>query len=698
VLPLAGIRVVDAIDQKGELCGRLLADLGADVVRIGATRDSYDFAVRNYNKSRAGVDELDKLLAGADAYLVSSSPPPSVMQDHPHLVITAVTDFGLTGPYRDYIGTNAVMVAMGGMLFRSGTVDRPPLLPPGLLAYDVAGITAAFATLTALYQRRPQLVDVSVMESLLQITDWSLAGFAVEGGIDPVRAGSGPVYSIYPCRDGYVRVIVLSPRQWAAMRDWLGNPPELEDPALNGLLGRLGIQTTVIDPLYIELFSKYDGADLADEAQRRGIVVTPALRPDQVLTTPHFVERGTFVEALGGRAPSGLFEIDAERAGFRHAFGEGDAPAWDSRPSPGAIDLEPPRPFAGLRVIDFGIGAVGVEVGRLLAENGADVTKIESRGAPDFIRVVMGTEMNPSFASSNRCKRSFGVNAKTPEGLDLVKRLIAAADVLIENSATGVMDNLGLGWSVVHELNPRLVMVSSQLMGSRGPWKDWIGYGPSTRPPSGMTYLWNWPDGGTPPGSFAVHPDHLVGRVCAVGAVASLLGGGGRHVEAAQVETVINLLGDLLLRESIEPGAVQPIGNGDVRFIRCAGEERWVVVDGEGDVDEAWCAATDDREVVATLQERGIAAGYVVYPSDLLSDAHLVARGYPQQVDQPGHTRMYLEGPAFHATGIPEPIVAPAPGLGDHTREIANDLLGLSDSEIDKLLEAGVLEGPLATP
>jgi crotonobetainyl-CoA:carnitine CoA-transferase CaiB-like acyl-CoA transferase len=197
------------------------------------------------------------------------------------------------------------------------------------------------------------------------------------------------VYSIYPCADGYVRVIVLSPRQWAAMREWLGNPPELDAPELNGLLGRLGIQATVIDPLYIELFSRYGAAELADEAQRRGIVVTPVLRPDQVLDTPHYRERGTFVDGLGGKVASGFFEFDGVRAGFREGFRSGDALQWDPRPAPGALDLDPPRPFAGLRVLDFGIGAVGVEVGRYLAENGADVIKIESRSYPDFIRVVI---------------------------------------------------------------------------------------------------------------------------------------------------------------------------------------------------------------------------------------------------------------------------------------------------------------------
>ena len=85
------------------------------------------------------------------------------------------------------------------------------------------------ATLTALWQGRPQLVDVSVMESLLQITDWSLASYSKEPGApDPMRNGSGPVYSIYPCADGYVRAIVLSRRQWRAMRDWLGDPEALQ--------------------------------------------------------------------------------------------------------------------------------------------------------------------------------------------------------------------------------------------------------------------------------------------------------------------------------------------------------------------------------------------------------------------------------------------------------------------------------------
>src|SRR5208282_4862158 len=123
-------------------------------------------------------------------------------------------------------------------------------------------------------------------------------------------------------------------------------------------------------------------------------------------------------------------------------------PAPVTKPAPGAANTGPRRyPFSGLRVLDFGIGGVGVEAGRLLAEYGADVIKIETRAYPDFIRMIAGSEMSPSFASSSRCKRSFGVNLRTGRGLEIMKRLIAVADVVIENSSTGTMEKIGRGSS-----------------------------------------------------------------------------------------------------------------------------------------------------------------------------------------------------------------------------------------------------------
>lgn len=808
--PLAGTRVVDSTDERGELCGRLLADLGADVVRVEppggvASRrlpplapdgTGLRFAVRNTNKRSVVLDlddetdlgRLHDLLAGADAWIESHRPGRlaaalgcdhvGLVERHPHLVVTSVTDFGLTGPYRDYVGTDDVLVGMGGLLFRSGTPERPPLLPPGSLAYDASSITAAFATLAALWQRRGtgrgQHVDLSVLQAVAQISDWALPNWSALGrsGQPPaqVRAGSGFIYPLYPCADGYVRLVVISTRQWRALRAWLGEPEALQDERWDQLLARVSIQAEVLDPLYVELFSRYGAAELAAEAQRRGIVMTPVLTPSEVIATPHFRERGTFVEAeaapgVRGTLANGFLQIDGERAGYRHRAPAPDEnraevltgrprPAAGATPAPASAPAPPPAadagpavapaggagPFAGLKVLDFGHGGVGVEAGRLLADYGADVVKVESRTYPDFIRTVMGSDTSPPFASSSRGKRSFGVDVKHEHGREVVERLVSWADVVIENNSTGTMADLGLGYERLRSFNPAVVMVSSQLMGSSGPWKDWIGYGPSTRPAGGMTHLWNVPDGGMPPGAGIIHPDHLVGRVVAVGAVAALLGrdgrgGRGAHVEAAQVETVVGLLADLFLRESLVPGSVRPEGNARVRgapwgVYPCAGDERWCVVTARHDDDwralrralgdpgwarrpdldtvegrvaardelderlAAWTAVRTDREVTRVLQAAGVPAGFMAYPEDLAGDPHYVARGFPQHLDQPGVGPLLLEGPAFEATAMPTPQPRPSPALGEHTREICREVLGMGDGAVDALVAAGALEEP----
>jgi crotonobetainyl-CoA:carnitine CoA-transferase CaiB-like acyl-CoA transferase len=299
------------------------------------------------------------------------------------------------------------------------------------------------------------------------------------------------------------------------------------------------------------------------------------------------------------------------------------------------------------------------------------------------------------------------------------------------------MDDLGLGWSTLKEINPGLVMVSSQLMGSTGPWASWLGYGPSTRPAGGMTWLWNFPDGGPPPGSFVIFPDHLVGRVCAVAALAGLArrhqGGAGTHFEAAQVETVLTCMSQYFLKESVEPGSVAPRGNRSEQgapwgVYRCAGDERWVVITCRNDEDWAglrkalgepewaadpalassegrraaqddidarlseWTASRSDREVMETLQSFGVPAGMMNYASDEASDPHLEARGYLARIEQPGVGPMILEGPAFQGSAMDRPFIGPAPDLGQHTREIAVSLLGLSESRTEELISAGVLE------
>ena len=394
-------------------------------------------------------------------------------------------------------------------------------------------------------------------------------------------------------------------------------------------------------------------------------------------------------------------------------------------------------PFEGLLVIDFGVGAVGVEVARLFAEYGADVIKIESYQKPDFMRQLTPNMINPSFASSSRCKRSLGVNLKTERGQELVHTLLRKADVVIDNLATGVMQRLGMGASTLRALNPKLIVVTSQSVGASGPWKDWSGYGPSTHPTSGLHWLWNHGDAQEPAGSVCTYPDHLVGRLGAIAGIAGLIqrehSGVGVTVDIAQFETPIQFMGDLYAQESLEPGSVRPRGNRSDRgapwgAYPCAGDDEWVALCVRDDADWAalrdvlgdpeWTANPDyanaegrraahdviDIELAKWTQERspqdardalqaaGVPAGDLQHTQHMIADRNLAAREFIRVLDQPGLTTLLFEGPFYHATQLPEPKLEPAPLLAQHTREICHEHLELADSEIDSLVAEGVLE------
>ena len=795
---------MDLADEKGELCGRLLADLGADVLRIeprGGARSrgippfhdgaSLGFAFRNAGKHGATLDlaapggraRFADLLAASDVLIESFAPaerarlaldPGDVLARHPRLVFASLSDFGSRGPYRDWVATDDVLDAMGGMVFKAGIAAKPPLIPPAAIGVDVASVTAAYAVLLALYQRRlsgaGQHIDFSTLLGIAQTTDWSYCNASIlrngKFPINEVRQGSGPVYTIYACKGGYVRLIVLSPRQWRAMWEWLGKPEAFSDPHWETFVARLQ-NADLLTKLYEAHFASMSMEEVSEEAQRRGIVCTPVLRPDEVLANAHLRARGTFVDlpvAPGVRGPfaAGFLEVDGVRQGPTRgapAPGADDSAAFLERakardPGPGAKARDPgpganagaaapAAPLAGIRVLDFGIGGVGVEAGRLLAEYGAEVIKVETRTYPDFMRTVTGGWTSPSFASSSRSKQSFGVNVKKPEGLAALKKLIAQADVIIENSATGTLDDMGIGWQTIQQLNPRAILVSSQLMGSRGPWASWIGYGPSTQPVGGLVHLWNYDDQDFPAGSAAIFPDHLVGRVCAFGAMAALLRrertGRGSLVEAAQIEAVTGMLGELLLAAGLAPGSVKPRGNANERgapwgAYPCEGTQQWCVITVRDDTDwknlraamgepdwvrdvaydsaagrlarrqeldaklALWTATQPKRELAALLQRHAVPAGPVFTGSDMLDDPHFEAWRYEREVEVPDLGRMSFEGPCWSASAMADADVRPPPKLGEHTREIARRLLGCSDAQIEKLVAAGALEDPPPPP
>jgi crotonobetainyl-CoA:carnitine CoA-transferase CaiB-like acyl-CoA transferase len=252
-----------------------------------------------------------------------------------------------------------------------------------------------------------------------------------------------------------------------------------------------------------------------------------------------------------------------------------------------------------------------------------------------------------------------------------------------------------------------------------------------------MTHLWSYEDADAPPGSQSIFPDHFAGRAGAVGALAGVLGrrrhgGRGYHVEVCQVEQVVNVMGDLLAKESLEPGSVHPRGNHSDRgtpwgLYPTAGDDEWVAICTRNDAEWAalatvmgspdwtadpdlsalegrrareaeidrrvgeWTATLDRREVTDRCIAGGVPAGPMLTASGQVNDPHFQARGFLQERFQPPIGNMTFEGAGFHATGMIGPDIRPAPGLGEHTREVAAEL-GLAPEETEALIAEGVLE------
>jgi crotonobetainyl-CoA:carnitine CoA-transferase CaiB-like acyl-CoA transferase len=784
--PLQGVRVVELADGRGEMCGRILGDLGADVVKAeppggAASRAepplhgdlSLAFATRNAGKRSVVIDlgladhrnQLLGLLDRADIWIETLRPGrlstasldlELVRERNPALVVLSISDFGQTGPYRDWVATDAVLLAMGGVLSRSGLPGREPLLPPGDMALQLTAAQAAWAALVSYWNRletgRGDHIDFSLYEATAQAIEPAMGtvGTAQAAGYEPTRGRPAPgPYPIFRCRDGHVRVALLAPRQWHAMRAWLGDPPELRDPSLETIRGR-AIAADRLNAIFEEHFRARYKHELALEGQARGVPIAPVLTPIEVLANGHFharraIGRREVAAGLVADLPTGFAEIDGRRVapGCRApALGEDTTPAsvWRARDgreserhSPAAARR---RPLAGIRVLDFGVIVFGAEIARLFCELGADVIKVESRAFPD------GARISPvHFAIGHRGSRSLGVDLRSADGVEVVKRLAFRSDVLLSNFKPGTLEKLGLGADVLREVNPRLIVVSASALGDSGPWSGWMGYGPLVRCVSGLTSVWRYPDDEDNfSDSTVIHPDHYAARLTAVATLAALVrrrrSGHGAEIAVSQAEAILVQLGSLLAAESLHPGSTDDVGEG-VRadaapwgVYACAGDDEWCAVtvrddhdwgclrDALGDpewasgaelatargrvahrreIDEqlsAWTRMRSPREVAAVLQRAGVPAGFMQRPEEYEDDPQLQARDFLRTFAQPGLAPLRIENAPFRSESIGVPASRRAPETGEHTREICTEMLGLADQEVERLLASGVLEEP----
>ena len=767
---LAGVRVLDLSDGGADAVTRLLADLGADVLKLEPPEGSparterptldgasIPFALHNANKRSTVLNSTNapdrrlffELAAQADIVVDSGVPGRAgdygtscadLADRYPHLVTMSVTDFGGGGPRASWQATDPVLYAMSTALSRSGPTTGVPVLPPDGIASATAAVQAAWAVLVAYFNRlrcgAGDYLDFSRFDATVLALD---PPFGTQGQAATARnladrwrgrPRNQDAYPIFRCSDGYVRICVLSPRQWRGMRAWLGEPAQFQDPAFDTIAARTKAFGE-LGALIAELFAGQTMDRLVADGQAHGVPIAAVLEASAALESEHFRAVGALTDAElapGVRTPIpvGYWVLDGSHAGYRTPappVGDSDV-CWAAPPfAPPAWQSVGARPLEGIRVLDLGVIVAGGELSRLFGDLGAQVIKIESAAYPDGLRQTRaGQSISESFARAHRNHLSLGLDIRSPQGAAIFARLAAASDAVFANFKPGTLAALGFPYERLRELNPAIVLAESSAFGDSGPWSARMGYGPLVRATVGVTSLWTSDDAADPtrPHAFydatTIFPDHVVGRISAIGALAALIRrqrtGSGARIHVSQAEAAINQLDILYTARAAaaHSGGVEPDGVIHA-VLPCAGDDEWCVVSLRSDADRRaaaeltgsdpaelpdalaqWTSARTPAEAAEALQSCGVAAGPMNRAGDLLADPQLRARATLAEMAHPllEHPLPTEAGPAPYRH-IPPAPQRPAPLPGADTRQVCREVLAMDDTDIEGLITNGVL-------
>jgi crotonobetainyl-CoA:carnitine CoA-transferase CaiB-like acyl-CoA transferase len=769
---LKSLRVLDLGGAESDAVSRLFADLGADVLKIeppagsparrglpSVAGASIPFALHNANKrgavldpdSAAGRDRLIELACAGDIVVDGGTPAgatafgtscAALAERFGHLVALSVTDFGSEGPYASWQATDPVLYAMSTALSRTGPTSGTPVLPPLGVASATAAVQAAWAALAAYYHRlrygTGEYIDFSRFDAVVQALDppfgsegQAAVGLKRSSELWRGRPRNQQIYPIFPCKDGYVRICLLSPRQWRGMRAWLGEPEQFADPNFDTIAARYAASRE-LNKAIAELVAAQTMNDLVAEGQRRGVPIAAVLTPAQALSSEHFRAVGALadVEVAAGSGvsvPVGPFVVDGEHAGYTNpapSLGEGETAWATQRSGTTSVSDAAGRPFDGMRILDLGVIVAGGELGRLFADLGAEVIKIESAAYPDGLRQTPpGQVMSRSWALTHRNEYSLGLDLRHPSGAELFEKLVAGADAVFANFKPGTLASLGFSYERLRQLNPRIVLAESSAFGATGPWSARMGYGPLVRATTGVTWLWTSED--APRGSFydatTIFPDHVAARLTAIAALAAVIGreqvGTGAHVHISQAEAAVNQLATVYVAEAARAARL-PVADdpADHAVYPCEGDDEWCVISLRSDADRdavaavmgrdglpgdraeliaavsQWTSSRDKAFVADTLQRAGVSAAPMNRAVDVLADPQITFRKVFSDMTHP-----LFEAPMPTETG-PAPYrhiapaeLRPAPMPGEHTREICQKLLAMDADEIERLISEGVL-------
>jgi crotonobetainyl-CoA:carnitine CoA-transferase CaiB-like acyl-CoA transferase len=647
---LLGLRVLDLTGYiAGPYCTKLLACCGADVIKVehpdggdpmrrcgpfDADGESIEFRDLNLGKRsvrfdlRRDRDAVLELAAGADVVVEAFRPGTldgfglgyrALREVNPRIVLSSISSFGQTGPYRDVVATEIVLYAMGGEMYGTGQPDlEPTRLAPGV-ALRFAGEAAVVPTLAAALHGQGDWVDVSIMETLLASPDrrmQSLTAYAYCGEKkmreSSLGVGNPPEY--LHCGDGWIHMTAPA-TAWPQVAKLIG-----EDEAAPAAEIR-------------EAWLKWSGArpklEVVETLQAAGLPAMPVNSIAELIDEQHFAERDFFQEVDGHRHV-GVFarfaDTPASLPGPAPGLGQHDGQTWlDStiaRPEPPAEAPPGTLPLAGVRTIDLGVVLAGPLASMALGDLGAEVVRVEStRRFPASTRGFLAHPTKeflaklpplgggypnrdpgehpwnrfPLFNMTARNKLGATIDTREDEGREAFLTLVAKCDVLISTQTPGTLDKLGIGWDACRAVNDQLVFIDATSFGATGSKRLWRGYGTEMEAFAGHDLLRRYRGRDVGSNSWSVSADAsgaLAMAVCAlVGLYARRRTGRGQYVDVSMVENFLGLIGGLVLEYTSTGRMLEALGNRDREAVQgayqCTGDDRWLVLTIRDDDDWA---------------------------------------------------------------------------------------------------------------
>ena len=774
---------------------KLLGDHGADVVKVeppegdptrrrGPFPDGLEdpeksgaFLALNVNKRGVALDagtddgrrELARLIAWADI-LVHNLPhnraaelgldPVTLESGHPQLVVLSITPFGITGPYRDYRGTELIVANAGGWTnLCPGSHAEPEAPPLKVFGHQCALMAGTAGALTALATAREarrsgvgEHIDLSEQEYVASVLEGGVPLYSYRNAVLKRFHPRGLIpWRIFEAKDGPIFLVCAEQDQWQRLVEFMGNPEWAQLEVFADMRARVENQD-LVHQFVQDFIADWNAWELYHEAQKQRICFAPITNYAELAANEHLRARGFFtavdqpgigsvehlaspVLTMTGRA---AISRPSPRLGQHN-----DELLGGELPARASVESQPERlPLEDVRVVDLTWVWAGTFCTMNLAHLGAEVIHIESAKRPDLYRrttldtsgAEFGLDESGMFNQWNQGKLGVAVDLRDERGIEVVKDLVRVSDVVVQNFATGVLERLGLGYDVLREVNPGIILASISGYGQSGPFRDYMGYGPATSPLTGISAVTGYVGGGPEEVGLSM-PDPNAGITAALAVVSALERrdetGLGDHLDVTLFESSAAYGVEAWMQYVFNGTQPERAGNRDPGMsphgcFPCAGEDEWVAIACATDdewrtlaalidpvlVDDArfesleprkanedaleeiiaeWTRDRDRWQVATMLQSAGIAAFPTFTCEDIVEDPHLNARGYIERLPHPavgtkGHT-----GIPWRLTRRRNGVRFPAPCLGADTDDTLRNILGYDDERIAALRTADVL-------